>query len=270
MKATVITAPGETRVVDVPKPTVGPNDVLVRMRACGICGSDGLYISMGGLRQGTDAARSRAGRRDRRDRQCGHWFDDRRPRRRQPDGRAQRNHRQRRRQRCARRIPAHRGRGPRQEPRGRARPHPVRGGRAQRTDGRGPPRRQPVRTETVRQGRDLRCRPDRAGRHHRVQIRWRQPCGGRRPDSRATGEGPRRRRRRRDQLRRRGRRGAADRTARPRRVDVSRQGGHRYLLRRRGRSGGDQHRAWRPPRPAPGSASSRCTRSRCLSTSSTS
>ena len=49
MKATVITAPGETRVVDVPKPTAGPNDVLVRMRACGVCGSDGLYISMGGL-----------------------------------------------------------------------------------------------------------------------------------------------------------------------------------------------------------------------------
>jgi threonine dehydrogenase-like Zn-dependent dehydrogenase len=49
MKATVITAPGETRVVDVPKPTAGPNDVLLRMRACGVCGSDGLYISMGGL-----------------------------------------------------------------------------------------------------------------------------------------------------------------------------------------------------------------------------
>lgn len=49
MKATVITGPGETRVVDVPKPTVGPNDLLIRMRACGICGSDSLYISMGGL-----------------------------------------------------------------------------------------------------------------------------------------------------------------------------------------------------------------------------
>ena len=52
MKATVITAPGETQVVDVPKPTVGPNDALVRMRACGVCGSDGLYISMGGLGKG--------------------------------------------------------------------------------------------------------------------------------------------------------------------------------------------------------------------------
>lgn len=52
MKATVITGPGETRVIDVPKPTVGPNDVLIRMRACGICGSDSLYISMGGFGKG--------------------------------------------------------------------------------------------------------------------------------------------------------------------------------------------------------------------------
>ncbi|MGZ5377947.1 MAG: zinc-dependent alcohol dehydrogenase [Mycobacterium sp.] len=52
MKATVITAPAETRVVDVPKPTAGPNDVLLRMRACGVCGSDGLYISMGGFGKG--------------------------------------------------------------------------------------------------------------------------------------------------------------------------------------------------------------------------
>ncbi|ORB65599.1 zinc-dependent alcohol dehydrogenase [Mycolicibacterium tusciae] len=49
MKATVITAPGETQVVDVPKPSVGPHDALVRIRACGVCGSDGLYISMGGF-----------------------------------------------------------------------------------------------------------------------------------------------------------------------------------------------------------------------------
>ena len=52
MKATVITGPGETQVVDVPNPTVGPNDVLVRIRACGVCGSDSLYISMGGLGRG--------------------------------------------------------------------------------------------------------------------------------------------------------------------------------------------------------------------------
>jgi L-iditol 2-dehydrogenase len=49
MKVSVVTAPGETRVVDAPKPTVGPADVLVKIRACGICGTDALFISMGGI-----------------------------------------------------------------------------------------------------------------------------------------------------------------------------------------------------------------------------
>jgi 2-desacetyl-2-hydroxyethyl bacteriochlorophyllide A dehydrogenase len=49
MKVSVVTAPGETQVVDAPKPTVGPADVLVKIRACGICGTDGLFISLGGF-----------------------------------------------------------------------------------------------------------------------------------------------------------------------------------------------------------------------------
>ena len=49
MKVSVVTAPGETQVIDAPKPTVGPADVLVRIRACGICGTDALFISMGGI-----------------------------------------------------------------------------------------------------------------------------------------------------------------------------------------------------------------------------
>ncbi len=48
MKVSVVTAPGETQVVDAPKPTVRPADVLVKIRACGICGTDTLFISMGG------------------------------------------------------------------------------------------------------------------------------------------------------------------------------------------------------------------------------
>ncbi|GAC1635472.1 MAG: hypothetical protein NVS4B6_02390 [Mycobacterium sp.] len=40
MNATMVTGPGETRVIDVPRPTVGPNDALIEIRACGICGSD--------------------------------------------------------------------------------------------------------------------------------------------------------------------------------------------------------------------------------------
>jgi 2-desacetyl-2-hydroxyethyl bacteriochlorophyllide A dehydrogenase len=48
----MVTAPGVTQVADVPKPPVGPADVLVKIRACGICGSDAFYISIGGLREG--------------------------------------------------------------------------------------------------------------------------------------------------------------------------------------------------------------------------
>jgi 2-desacetyl-2-hydroxyethyl bacteriochlorophyllide A dehydrogenase len=49
MKVSVVTAPGETQAVDAPKPTVGPADVLVKIRACGICGTDTLFISMGSI-----------------------------------------------------------------------------------------------------------------------------------------------------------------------------------------------------------------------------
>jgi L-iditol 2-dehydrogenase len=54
MKLSMVTGPGQTEVVEVPKPEVGSKDVLIKMRACGICGSDALYIAMGGLppRQG--------------------------------------------------------------------------------------------------------------------------------------------------------------------------------------------------------------------------
>lgn len=54
MKASVVTGPDRAEVVDVERPDVGPRDVLVRMRACGICGSDAFYISIGGVppRQG--------------------------------------------------------------------------------------------------------------------------------------------------------------------------------------------------------------------------
>jgi L-iditol 2-dehydrogenase len=40
MKALVLTAYKEFRVQDFPEPLVGPGDVLVRVEACGICGSD--------------------------------------------------------------------------------------------------------------------------------------------------------------------------------------------------------------------------------------
>ncbi|GAA2566092.1 zinc-dependent alcohol dehydrogenase [Mycolicibacterium diernhoferi] len=54
MRAAIITAPQQVDIVDVQATSVGPADILVKIRACGICGSDTLYISIGGLppRQG--------------------------------------------------------------------------------------------------------------------------------------------------------------------------------------------------------------------------
>lgn len=40
MKALVLIAPGELRCLDVPVPAPQPGEVLMRVRACGICGSD--------------------------------------------------------------------------------------------------------------------------------------------------------------------------------------------------------------------------------------
>ena len=54
MKVTTVTGPGTTEIIDAAQPQVGPHDLLVRMRACGICGSDAFFISVGGVppRQG--------------------------------------------------------------------------------------------------------------------------------------------------------------------------------------------------------------------------
>lgn len=40
MRALVLTAYNRFEVLDVPRPEIGPDDVLVAVRACGICGSD--------------------------------------------------------------------------------------------------------------------------------------------------------------------------------------------------------------------------------------
>jgi threonine dehydrogenase-like Zn-dependent dehydrogenase len=41
--------PGDVRLDEVPVPTCAPGDVLVRVAACGVCGSDLGYIAQGGL-----------------------------------------------------------------------------------------------------------------------------------------------------------------------------------------------------------------------------
>jgi len=44
-----IHAPGEVRLDDLPTPEPGPHDAVLRVHACGICGSDLGYIKLGGL-----------------------------------------------------------------------------------------------------------------------------------------------------------------------------------------------------------------------------
>ena len=53
MKAAVYRAPRDVRVEEVEKPMLKPGDVLIKVRACGICGSDlhtykyGLFTELG-------------------------------------------------------------------------------------------------------------------------------------------------------------------------------------------------------------------------------
>jgi threonine dehydrogenase-like Zn-dependent dehydrogenase len=44
-----IHGPDDVRLDDVPEPTPGPRDALLRVATCGICGSDLGYVRMGGL-----------------------------------------------------------------------------------------------------------------------------------------------------------------------------------------------------------------------------
>jgi L-iditol 2-dehydrogenase len=55
VRAAIVAGADKTEIIEIPTPKVGPDDVLVRIRACGICGSDTFYISIGGLppRQGS-------------------------------------------------------------------------------------------------------------------------------------------------------------------------------------------------------------------------
>ncbi len=44
-----IHAPGEVRLDDLPAPEPGPHDAVLRVHACGICGSDLGYVKLGGV-----------------------------------------------------------------------------------------------------------------------------------------------------------------------------------------------------------------------------
>ncbi|GAA4024075.1 zinc-dependent alcohol dehydrogenase [Streptomyces plumbiresistens] len=49
MKSVLTGAQNKIDVVDVERPVPGPKDALVRIRACGICGTDTFFLHMGGM-----------------------------------------------------------------------------------------------------------------------------------------------------------------------------------------------------------------------------
>ncbi|MFF4400949.1 zinc-binding dehydrogenase [Streptomyces sp. NPDC001480] len=49
MKSLRTAGVGKVEVVDVERPVPGPKDALVRIRACGICGTDVTFLRMGGM-----------------------------------------------------------------------------------------------------------------------------------------------------------------------------------------------------------------------------
>ncbi|MFO7552071.1 MAG: alcohol dehydrogenase catalytic domain-containing protein [Haliea sp.] len=49
MKAIMLHGPNDLRVDELPEPTPGPNDVVIRLAACGICGTDLSFAAVGGM-----------------------------------------------------------------------------------------------------------------------------------------------------------------------------------------------------------------------------
>ena len=54
MKAVMIHGPGDVRVDEIENPKPGPDDIVVRIKACGICGSDVGYAAVGGIQGPSD------------------------------------------------------------------------------------------------------------------------------------------------------------------------------------------------------------------------
>ena len=47
-----VTGPEQWETRTIPLPSIGPRDVLVRIRACGVCGTDVGYLREGGMGSG--------------------------------------------------------------------------------------------------------------------------------------------------------------------------------------------------------------------------
>lgn len=54
MKSAPTAAPGTIEVAEIQRPAPGPSDLLVRVRACGICGTDAVFVQMAGMPLGPD------------------------------------------------------------------------------------------------------------------------------------------------------------------------------------------------------------------------
>lgn len=54
MKSVRTAAPGTIQVAEIQRPAPGPRDLLVRVRACRICGTDAAFVQMGGMPLGPD------------------------------------------------------------------------------------------------------------------------------------------------------------------------------------------------------------------------
>jgi (R,R)-butanediol dehydrogenase / meso-butanediol dehydrogenase / diacetyl reductase len=54
MKTVQTAGSGVIGVVQVERPVPGPQDVLMRVRACGICGTDATFVHLGGMPAGPD------------------------------------------------------------------------------------------------------------------------------------------------------------------------------------------------------------------------
>ena len=49
MPSVRIHAPNDVRIDQVDQPTAGPDDVVIQVQRCGICGSDVSYVKIGGI-----------------------------------------------------------------------------------------------------------------------------------------------------------------------------------------------------------------------------
>jgi (R,R)-butanediol dehydrogenase / meso-butanediol dehydrogenase / diacetyl reductase len=49
MRLLKIHGTGDARLDTYERPAAGPRDVVIKMKACGICGSDLSYIKIGGI-----------------------------------------------------------------------------------------------------------------------------------------------------------------------------------------------------------------------------